>query len=450
MSSVNLASSISELPDINKGLMHSKYVQVAPSRDCTGSNFPNGGQYYNFSVSGSTWWCPSKSFLRLRVKYTAADGTTQLLTDDQITPNPMMCANLFDSCEFRMGSTTICRVGENVPQVSAFKYRLGKSKSWLDTIGEQSDFCSADDTLRQSEVVSDVVNLGLTVGDADGIRESEVLRKAKELDCIWQPPLSIFEVKGCLPSGQYSLILNPSNIARYQLNSILSDTANKTATDFKFEVTDIYFYVHTIDGESVSNKTYALDLMNVDCQVQKIEGSGLTQRYFNVSPSTTKLAVAYQDSRVNSDTRSSASYFTSSPDAAPLGLSKGEEQNKLSRFYLSYANQQKPQPDANPEYSNANARDRLGERYNETLLESGLYFNPAGSESYAEWKRRGLLMLYSFQKSGDDASTRVQVNQQFNSAEIANMNVLLFSVSHTSVQVTVSNGQIAMVEAKER
>ena len=103
MSSSNLASSISELPDISNGLSNSKYIQVAPSRDVTGANFPNGSQYYNFSVSGSTWWCPQKTFLRLRIKYTAADGTTQLLSTGNITPQPFMCGNLFDSCEFRVG-----------------------------------------------------------------------------------------------------------------------------------------------------------------------------------------------------------------------------------------------------------------------------------------------------------------------------------------------------------
>jgi hypothetical protein len=326
---------------------------------------------------------------------------------------------------------------------------MSKSKAWLDSIGEQSDFCSADVVKRRSEIVSDGVNLLPSVDINDGIRGSELLRQAASLDAVWQPPLNIFDVKGCLPSGQYSLVLNPSNVSRYQLNAILSD-GEKTAADFKFEVTDCYLYVATIDGELVSNKSYALDLHNVECQVQKIEGAGLTQRYFNVSPSTTKLAVAYQDTRINSSTQASASLFTVSDALASYG--EGRVQNDLSRFYISYANMQKPQPDASPEYDeNAPSIDRLGERYHETLLESGLWWNPAGSESYDDWKKRGLLMLYSFPKPGDDASTRVQVNQQFKgTTAFTNMNVLLFAVSRTAAQITVSNGEVASVELKER
>ena len=448
MSSANLASSISELPDINNGLTNAKYVQVAPSRDVTGTNFPNGSQYYNFSVSGATWWCPSKSYLRLRIKYTAGDGTTQLTTASGIAPNEMMCGNLFDSCEFRIGGRTVGRVGENVAQVSAFKYRMSKSKAWLDTIGEQSDFCSADILKRRSEIVSDADALIQDADVKDGVRESELLRQASSLDAVWQPPLNIFDVKGCLPAGQYSLVLNPANVSRYQLNAILSD-GEKTTADFKFEITDCYLYVATIDGEQVSNKSYALDLHNVECQVQKIEGAGLTQRYFNVSPSTTKLAVAYQDTRINSSTQASASLFTASAAAVPYA--EGKVQNDLSRFYISYSNQQKPQPDASPEYDEAAGVDRLGERYHETLLESGLWWNPAGAESYDDWQKRGLLMLYSFPKSGDDASTRVQVNQQFKgTTDISNLNVLLFAVSRTAAQITVSNGEVSMVELKER
>jgi len=450
MSSANLASSISDLPDISNGLSNSKYVQVAPSRDVTGANFPNGSQYYNFSVSGNTWWCPQKTFLRMRIKYTAADGTTQLVTTDNITPQPFMCGNLFDSCEFRVGGKTLCRVGENVAQVSAFKDRMSKSKAWLETIGEQSNFTSADVVLRQSEIVSDGDNLVQGTLVEDGLRSSKLLREAKELDCVWQPPLSIFDVKGCLPAGSYSLVLNPSNVSRYQLNAILSGGADKTAADFKFEITDAYLYVATIDGEMVSNKSYALDLQNVECQVQKIEGAGLTQRYFSVSPSTTKLACAYQDTRVNSSTLASASLFNVSPTIQD-DYGQGSVQNDLSRFYISYAGMQKPQPDASPEYDEAKGIDRLGQRFSETLLESGLYWNPAGSESYDDWLKRGLIMLYSFPKAGDDASTRVQVNQQFKgTTDIDNMNVLLFSMSRVAAQVTVSNGEISSLELKER
>jgi hypothetical protein len=452
MSSMNLASSVAELPSINMGLSTSKYVQVAPSRDCTSSNFPNGAQFFNFSVSSNTWFCPQKSFLRLRVKYTAADGTTQLSTVDSISPNPMMCANLYQSCEFRIGSQTVSRIGQNLAQVQAFKYRMSKSKGWLDTLGEQSDFTSADTPIRQSEITSDFLEIDVGApADNDGLRIQDVGRQAKEIDCIWQPPLSIFEHKGCLPAGSYQLVLNPENVSQYQLQSILSGV-EKTSVDFKFEVTDIYFYVHTIEGETVTNKTYALDLENCECQVQKVEGAGLTQRYFNVSPSTTKLAVAYQDQRVNSDTRCSASYFTSSP-TVPIAYGLGSVQNNLSRFFLSYANMQKPQPDANPEYSIADDVDRLGERYNETMLESGMWFNPAGAESYSDWKKRGLLMMFNFPKSGDDSSTRVQVNQQFSNliaGDITNLNVLLFSISRTSAQITVSNGAVESVELMER
>jgi len=449
----NLADKISDLPAINDGLQNSKYIQISPSRDVTGSNFPNGSQYYNFETSGNTWWCPAKSYLRYRVEYTRADGNPldpAAAADLEISPNPMMIANLYQSCEFRIGGQTVGQIGDFLPQVDALKMRMSKSKPWLDSLGELSNFCSANDDLRKSEIMKDVPTVNGAAGST--LVNGEQGRQRAKLECIWRPPLNIMDVESCLPCGKYSLVLNPINASQYKLNTVLTTGENTKVAgaggQFDFKITDVYLYVHTVEGETVSSKSYALDLQNVHCQADTVQNASLNQRYFDVSPSTVALAVAYQDARLQ-DTRVSASYFTCAPaDLGAAGYGSGKLQNNLSRFFISYGGMQKPQPDADPQYDAST--DRIAERYYETQLESLMAYDPAGPETYQEWLRRGLYMLYNFPKDGDSAATRVQVNSQFSAETGENMRVLLFSISRTAAQITVSNGSVSNVTLVER
>ena len=274
----SLPKSVAQLPDINEGLQNSRYEQVAPSRDVTGSNFPNGMQHYKWEISGNKWWCPQKSYMRFRVSYTKADGG-QLEDTDAITPAMFMLSNLYQSAEILIGDRVVGRIGQYMAEIDSLKQRMSKSKPWLDSLGELSNFASVDNAIRLSEVSSD---------------NTEDLRGAQQLELIWTPPLNLFNQSGCLPSGKYSLRLSPENQSQYKLNSILS-SANKTLGDFDFEVQNVYLYVHTIEGANVSNMTYALDLENITCQADKVQGTNLTQRYFDVSPSTVALVTAFAD-----------------------------------------------------------------------------------------------------------------------------------------------------------
>lgn len=450
MSLFNLPQSVSQLPDINEGVMDAKYEQIAPSRDSTGSNFANGAQHYRWEVAGNRWWCPSKSYMRIRVNYTYGDAAaepvipagTQLPADSTAVPAPFMVSNLFQSAEIRIGDRTVGRIGQYLAQVDALKNRMTRSKPWLDSIGENTNLASADVATRRNEVCT-------TSGENPATNGG---RRANQIELYWKPCLNLFDHQGCLPAGKYELILNPENQSQYQTNAYVTTADN--AYNLQFTVDDIYLYAHTISGPNVSNMTYALDLQNVHCQIDKVQNASLTQRFFDVSPSTVALAVAFQDARLTNRAMTASNFTVSSADLENYG--EGKNQNSLSRFFVSYANMQKPQPDANPEYDLATAnqkKNRFTHRYAETMLENGLIHNDAGCETYDEWQKRGCYFLQNFPKSGEDSSTRVQVNQEFNglgAADIENMRVLLFSISRTSAQITVNNGQVSDVILKER
>lgn len=155
MSIFKLKQRPEELKSSNMGITQSVIRQVAPSRDCTGNNFSNGTQYYKWDLSGNRWFVPSRSYFRIRASLTKADGTTPLILSDNIAPNQHTASHLWQSAEFRIGSTPVCRIDNRVAQCDALKSRLNKSRSWLKSVGESTNFSEEDFKLRQAQVCSD-------------------------------------------------------------------------------------------------------------------------------------------------------------------------------------------------------------------------------------------------------------------------------------------------------
>jgi hypothetical protein len=150
----NLKKSENELSGFNSLSSQERYQQYTPSRDVTGANCPNGSIHIPFQTSGLTWWNPSKSYLRFRVKLTK-NGTDRLTVGDNIGPNMNLCANLFQSMEFRVGgSNMVSQISSFVPQIDALQTRMSKSKAWLDSIGASTNFTQADLNSRVNEVSS--------------------------------------------------------------------------------------------------------------------------------------------------------------------------------------------------------------------------------------------------------------------------------------------------------
>jgi len=431
--------SINELPSVNKGVARSRFVQVAPSRSLTGTAFSGGQVHFAWTVSGSTLWCPKKSYFRFRVKYADGAGTTQLDQASGISPNMNMLSNLFQSAEIRIGGQTVSRASSNMAQIDSFKSRISHSGIWLSTLGELQNFTAADDIVRSTEITSDL---------PVGISELDALRQAMGLELIWRPPLSLLDTRGCLPAGQYEIVLNPSVEGTYQRGAIASVENKVPGVDFRFEIVDAFWYASLVDGDSIeSSAQYVLDLADIDCQIQSVDTTSLAQTFFQVPSSTSAIALAFQDNRVLTDTRFSASKFI-----VQNGGNTAQQEVNLSRLFISYANQQKPQPDANPEYDrDANSTvDRSTQRYYETYDSAGALWESAPPESYQEWTKRGRFYYFRWQKDGSDASTRVVVSSEMRDATVTHMNMLLFSVSRKAVQVTVKDGLVTEVTVIDR
>jgi hypothetical protein len=548
----DLKTNVSELSSANEGTSKMEYEQHPPTRDVVNNSFPNGAIHFRFQTSGQKWWIPSKSYLRMRLQLTKGDGTPVDVAFGA-APNMGLMSNLFQSGEFRINDKVISRVADFMPQVDALETRLTKSKSWLDSVGESTNWWAESQSLRLAEVANDgtivkdtvaivppettaidtnigyaannsvayvaqtgvitfaagagpavpntdvnwqvgdyivlttlpnnedgvlnvkaevlVVNANATmtvradwpvdVAADNGIRFSRVRpnpidappsRRIGEFETFYQPPLSLFKIGHALPSGRYELVLNPQTSSSYMKRAIESvlGQASKDPQPVnaignpalvKVNVVDFYLYCATVDGPRADDMTYLLDLEQTRCQAEKIDTTNFQQKNFDVSPSTFALTAAYQDLRVGENTALSSSKFKSYDAAA---IPANSEELKLNRFFINYAGQNLPAPDADPNFQAG--IDYTTQRYGETQIYSGAYFDTGGAETIEEWHDRGAYYYFSWPRDGTDRSTRVNVHQQFNAADVVNMRLLLFDHSKQVGRVRIMDGRIVDVQ----
>ena len=159
----DLPTTIEELPGINDPMSRMQYEQHAPTRDMTGASFPNGQIHTRFEISGTKRWVPAKSYLRLRcriAKALEANGDVKtpaepLAQVNDVSPNMGLCANLFQSGEFRIADKTVSRCSDYMAQVDALSTRMDKSKAWLDSVGKTSNMWEASHEERKHKVSID-------------------------------------------------------------------------------------------------------------------------------------------------------------------------------------------------------------------------------------------------------------------------------------------------------
>jgi hypothetical protein len=543
----DLKKDVSELSSANQGISKMDYEQHPPTRDVVGNSFPNGAIHFRFQTSGQKWWIPSKSYLRMRLQVTKGDGTPVDVAFGA-APNMGLMSNLFQSGEFRINDKTISRISDFMPQIDSLETRLTKSKSWLDSIGESTNWWAESQSVRLAQVASDgtivkdtvaitpantvTVDTGIgyaannsvayvaatgvvtfasgpgpavpntnvsfavgdkliltagTIGDgalnvecevlvvnanatmtvranipadiaaADNIRFSRSRpnpivappsRRAGEFETIYQPPLSLFKIGHGLPCGKYELVLNPQTATSFQKRAIESvlGQASKTpqlpgvapnAANIKVNVVDFYFYCATVDGPRADDITYLLDLEQTRCQAEKIDNTNFGQKNFDVSPSTFALSTAYQDLRAGENTAISSSKFRSYEDVAQPTV---PQELKLNRFFINFSGMNFPQPDASPEFKAGT--DYTTQRYVESQIMSGGYYDTGGAETIEEYHDRGAYYYFSCPRDGTDRSTRVNVHQQFDGADVANMRLLLFDHSKQVGRVRIEDGRV--------
>jgi hypothetical protein len=401
-----------------------EYREIAPTRDIKGSNFSNGQIVYRYRTTGDEWSLFNRSYLRARIRLSKTDDNILQLADN-VAPNMNLLANIFQTAEIKINNKTVSRVNNFLPQVDILENRLMNSSSHLDSIGDYTNFMDPNVENRQQDVI--------TGGTG---------RKSKDFELIWKPLcLSLFKIDHALPCGDFEICLTPRSNALYQLYGIEATAAGVDLTKFKLEIVDMYYEACIVSGPRIDNLTYIVPLCQTRCQGEKVKSESLQKRSFTISPSTNALTIAYQDVRVGSNPRLSASKFISQNNAI-----NAIQSDKLVRMYVQYAGQQYPHKDKEIVYSQ-NDKDYTTNAYLETQINNGAYFDTGGAEFYSDYNKRGLYYHYKVKKGGTNRATEAYVSQQFvGGTDIENTRVLLFDHSKQVARIKVQDGQIVDVQ----
>lgn len=344
--------------------------------------------------------------------------------------------------------------GIAIPDLTRY-FSIGESIAFNDggeKVQEIASFATTvteNDTLRMSGAVLAVgaANLISQVRKARTLLDLDVQksRRIDGMELVWQIPLSIMKISTALPAGKYELRLNPQTSSIFQqrvIESLIDSKIPGAANDYIFSVVDMYFYTAELDGPRVSDLTYLLDLEETRCQTQNVLNStGLQQEQFNVSPSTFALTLAFQDARAGSgDTLYSSSKFK-------IGAEESNEL-KLTRMYINYSGMNKPQPDADPSFKIGASEDYTVQRYTDSIIYSGAYYDQGGAESLKQWQDRGAYYYFLWPRDGTSRSTRVNTNFQFNTG-LTNASVLLFDHYKKVARIRIEDGRVIEVQVEE-
>lgn len=510
--SVSNLLSLDDVKEATTRLTKLQYIQRPPDKTVAGNAFEGSDITYQFTTSGNQWWIPSKSYFTMRCKVGKDATATQPEMKDQVAPAPMFMSGMFQAVDFRIAGNSVCRIGSNLPQVEAVRNRLTKSKGWRESSGRTnfftSDFeerrsaISADDTevvdkaglgfggattialtanglltgatgpppdfqtiFEEGDVVAFItagVSYSYVVDAAPSATTVQFIGAAgtfpviaavvptaltrtragtpgdhrNDIEMTWQPPHAIFSIDTPQPPGTYSVVLSPN--ANNKGQASIQTARGVSFPEADVVVSRMLLNLCVVDGETPpKDMTHYLDLQHVSAQPQTLRPTTGEQNYdYVVSPSTYALTLFSQQSTAGKDTQYPPQIFKQQDD----------EHLSLSRFRIQYAGQTRDSPDADPSY--AVDKSWLMKQYNDTQMNSNMYFNEGGCETYEDWLN-GFAPLYhrQFLKPAGDTSSNANVAITFNTAP-TNANLFVCDWSSRVVQIVYRDGRLYSVQTE--
>ena len=427
-----------------------QWREITSTNPVTDKDFPQGLKNFKMSVGQGYGFIPAQSYFKVDlkiVKYGADEVEEKPDGPDLLTFADSVCGNLFNNIYFNMGGQTVSSITTGLAQCDILKNRLTKSKAWNETVGVTQGFVPT----HQSR--NDLLNLVI----ADSSDPAYNTQRRYEQSFIWQPCLGIFDVADPLGSGEYEIILNPSQ--DYQSAGLslpnVSDGAGvltspspivfgKGDGQYGLVVKGLRFYACMARVNLASSGPDELLLTEMSVHSKPIQAGGFSNIDMEVSvpSSTMALTLFLQDQQ--------AGKLPHVPPSKFHLAGNNEDALSLDDYQIEYAGMIKPTVRYKSEYNDD--KNKLQQRYINSALESGQYFNPSGFESYLEYTERGPFLHETFIKSADNLATRVHVSASWKdnptgAADLNKRDGRLFVIAHhtRTVKIVRQNGLIMSV-----
>jgi len=414
--------------------MQRQYRQVCPTRNVTGSEFDKGIIDVNFSIGGKTVWVPSRSYFRIGMELTKADGTPVTKADDVAFAN-MAPGNLFDNVYFLAGGQTVSSIVNYAPQAHACSYRLSKSGAWLNSVGKDAYGISPDFEYRQMQA-----SVGV---DADSVLVpvSQDISQQNKVFFMYKPPVGIMEHSKPMGSGDYRFQFNPNS--NYK-TACVESPSGAGAGDYSFNVTSMELYICTELMDVSPTGTEVLHLMEHQVQSKPMGGAGDKNFDFTIPPSTKAISIFVQSGAAGTNTMCPPSLLGCRTAGVGAVVGGYGAERSIRSIQLTYANMTKPPTRWSSEFT-ADVK-KLQQRYLDTQIESSQAFSSGGCETLQQWLEGGVLLHYSWGRDANDRSTQLQIQADYSQYE-PNSNLFVISHYTRSCEIDVNQGFISQVRS---
>lgn len=286
----------------------------------------------------------------------------------------------------------------------------------------------------------------------------------KEVELWFQLPMPIFDHEHGMPGGKHSFVLNP-HTQQQLCKSVFRSLYNEIPVDnMLFDVKEFYFMAWMLDGKEPDQTTLLLDFKHIRMQqVTNINVSGAITKNIDVRPTTSALAIAFQDTRCTNSNLFHEAEFKSYLQGGPL-TSKFNIAHALSRYSLEYAGQQYPVPDADLDLKDG--LDHWTQAWLNTIVSNGSYFleHP---EDLIRFMELGPYFFHITLRPGMDRSTRVAINTQWDTRKVVRpagdplgqtltdqdfqtLSMLVFDIQKQAIIIQLSNGQYSKLRIEEQ
>ena len=299
---------------------------------------------------------------------------------------------------------------------------------------------TAADLLVNTNYVTDVT--------VTPLEPSQQIGGAARHEICWKPTLGIFDVAHALPTTRHELHLqipneyqlrcwdfgdtspNPSFVSGRTLDARLSANASFADTDkgkVFLRIESLEFFAAMASGPRADDAKFVLDLREYRMIPQPIpvnQTPGTNTYPFNLASNTSSVSVAFQASSAGKGGTSLSKFIV------PTQFSPRGAETALTRFYVNFANQNRPREENESfiSYQGPNelvtiGTDRKGtnqfftQRYLESMTNTGQLFKPGGCETLEEWLERGAYYNWMWPRDGNDLSTRFHVFCAFEEAK---------------------------------
>ena len=278
--------------------------------------------------------------------------------------------------------------------------------------------------------------------------EDNTARKNQSFELVYQPPLAVFDLEHAIPNiGLQEINIKPFINPTYskQFVESLVDKVPGLGNDYLLEIKEMYLYLCTVDGPIIDHKNIILDLNEITCQKREILTNSQIQTTTTVLPSTNGIAVSWQDSTAGTLSNRPLSRFR-------IGSVDEHKEQSLTRFNIHYAGNQYPQPDLDPLILENTGLvntgvDYLLQQYTKNIIYSNQMYNNA-SETYEEFKKRGIYIYTPFKKTASDTSTQCRILTQFSDAFV-NQRMLIFNFYKRVAIIQIENGRAIKIVIDE-